>query len=69
MTPSQRFLQLISPALILMGFFFGFAGFLLVGVPGFAIYQGHIRGWSVWGMAWRAASGLFGLLWLHSVFI
>ena len=52
-----------------MGFFFGFAGFLLLGVPAFVLYQGHIRGWSVWGMTWRTTCFLFFALWLHSHFI
>lgn len=67
MSITQRYWLMFAPGLILMGFFFGLAGFLFLFLPSYLVYQGHLRGWSIWRITWVSACLLFFGTWLFTV--
>lgn len=56
MTPSQRYYQLMSPGLILVGFFFGFKAMFVVLLPTILLYYAHSAEWTIWQFTYRAAA-------------
>lgn len=55
MTPSQRYYQVMSPGLILVGLFFGFKAMFVVFLPTIYLYYAHTREWTIWQASYRSA--------------
>ena len=54
MTPSQRYYQLMTPALILIGFFFGIPTLLVIFSFTVFVYLAHVYDWTIWQFTYRA---------------
>lgn len=67
MSSSSRFVQVLTPGLSLVGFFFGMQGLLTIAIPCAVLYWGHRSNWSVARFSLLAAFWLVIGCWLASL--